>query len=483
MALCLRCVKFGIGGRLAANNPGCRVIVGVSETSSSTPRATRCVRSVAVTSPNIIQACPESELPNPFPPSSFGSTVEKQQQMFDLGSSVGQNPLLSHESEELSLYSENQESSRKKSTDSQTYMHEVSGNLHCFDPLGLILCPTVSSPEHIMVAGSDVSNSRDDKSSIKTFRLPPDSLWYPRGSRHQGTDIVCSVLYSELENEVFEKFMEPINVKTNTAVLHSEKRDVETRVSEGCAFDVSDFMKDVCRAKDSELMCNVPNVNSPKSNKLQPSDKPSMEQLSRVYNVLAETLPKLFVQPLDYRIYAQQIVFENRIRGKVTVGLIPYVKQVALLRTVGHLKFAFVKFEILKITKHPEDGTIRVRWQIRGISGLKAMVQFWKIKLWNWKTVQDQMESWYDGYSTFFVGGDGLVYKHIADSMMPDEEHTVIEKGPLAAKLAALLGLAHRPNLGDASSPLPFDLSSLSMMHKEDEETYSQLMLPLERIQ
>lgn len=50
----------------------------------------------------------------------------------------------------------------------------------------------------------------------------------------------------------------------------------------------------------------------------------------------------------------------------------PYVRQVALLRTVGHLRFAFVKFEILKITKHPEDGTVRIRWRIRGLSGLKV---------------------------------------------------------------------------------------------------------------
>lgn len=49
-----------------------------------------------------------------------------------------------------------------------------------------------------------------------------------------------------------------------------------------------------------------------------------------------------------------------------------YVKQVALLRTIGHLKFAFVKFEILKMTKHPEDGTVRVRWRIKGLSGLKV---------------------------------------------------------------------------------------------------------------
>nr|XP_053640143.1 uncharacterized protein LOC128694186 isoform X2 [Cherax quadricarinatus] len=192
-------------------------------------------------------------------------------------------------------------------------------------------------------------------------------------------------------------------------------------------------------------------------------------------------LPRLFIQPLNYTIYSQNIVFENRIRGVKTVGLVAYVKQVALLRTVGHLKFAHVKFEILKITKHPEDGTVRVRWRITGLSGLKAMVQFWKLKLWNWKGIQEQMDSWYDGFSTFYVGADGLVYRHVADSMMPDEELHVAEKGPLAAKMAALLGLAHRPNLYDTNNML-FSLDSLSLLQQQDEQTYTNLMLPLEKI-
>lgn len=55
-------------------------------------------------------------------------------------------------------------------------------------------------------------------------------------------------------------------------------------------------------------------------------------------------------------------------------GIYHYVKQVALLRIIGHLKFAFVRFEILKITSHPEDGTVKVRWRITGISGLRVSV-------------------------------------------------------------------------------------------------------------
>ena len=73
-------------------------------------------------------------------------------------------------------------------------------------------------------------------------------------------------------------------------------------------------------------------------------------------------------------------------------GLYSYVKQVALLRCVGHLKFAYVRFEILKITQHPEDGTIKVRWRISGISGLKVLLQFWRYKLWQWKEILQKQE-------------------------------------------------------------------------------------------
>ncbi|KAJ8931491.1 hypothetical protein NQ314_015562 [Rhamnusium bicolor] len=148
------------------------------------------------------------------------------------------------------------------------------------------------------------------------------------------------------------------------------------------------------------------------------SNKPSPEKLTHVYNVLGETLPTLFIQPLDYTIYHPDVIFEDHIRNIKTVGLYSYVKQVALLRTIGHLKFAYVKFEILKITQHPEDSTVKIRWRIRGISALRVMLTFWKYKLWNYKEIFDnQTESWYDGFSTFYVNSDGQVVKHVADKV------------------------------------------------------------------
>lgn len=49
------------------------------------------------------------------------------------------------------------------------------------------------------------------------------------------------------------------------------------------------------------------------------SNKPSPEKLGHVHDVLADNLPKLFVQSLNYTIYHENIVFEDHIRNVRTV--------------------------------------------------------------------------------------------------------------------------------------------------------------------
>uniref|UniRef100_A0A1B6D445 Uncharacterized protein n=1 Tax=Clastoptera arizonana TaxID=38151 RepID=A0A1B6D445_9HEMI len=183
--------------------------------------------------------------------------------------------------------------------------------------------------------------------------------------------------------------------------------------------------------------------------------KPSEGQLLRVLNVLGETLPKLFVQSLDYSIYHKEVVHENNINGTRTVGLYPFIKQIALLRTVGHLKFAYVKFHVLKITSHPEDSTIKVRWRIRGITGFRVLVAFWKFKVWKLKdSINHEEELWYDGFSTLHVHGDGLVYKIITDKMQPDsDELTTKPIDTLGTKIALMVGITPQ-DLPDLSNYL-----------------------------
>lgn len=211
------------------------------------------------------------------------------------------------------------------------------------------------------------------------------------------------------------------------------------------------------------------------------NEKPSLEQIEHIKEVLSKDLPNLFKRAMDFSIYHHNLIFENNIRGIRTVGIYHFVKQVALLRTVGHLKFAYVKFDILKITSHPEDGSVRVRWRIRGVSGLKVFLLFWRIKLWKLKETVKSEESWYDGFSIFYVGGDGKVYKHIADKMQPDNDRQeVIEKPPLAAKLALILGLAPRSSTpwGDLSA-----LASECTRLELGSSCLTKVMFPLDEIE
>lgn len=154
-----------------------------------------------------------------------------------------------------------------------------------------------------------------------------------------------------------------------------------------------------------------------KNSDVRSTDKPSSEKLFHIYSVLRETLPKFFSQPMDYSIYHPQLIFMNNIRGTTTVGLDSYIRQMTLLTTVGRIKFIHVSLDVLKITMNPEDSSVKVRWRIRGRAGVKLIAT-----LWNVGTFFNKPESWFDGFSTFYVNEDGNVYKHVADQVMPSRQ-------------------------------------------------------------
>lgn len=170
----------------------------------------------------------------------------------------------------------------------------------------------------------------------------------------------------------------------------------------------------------------------------QDSDKPQPEQVENVAAELKQDLPNLFSKPQNYLIYHPNLVFENHIKGTITNNLADYAKQLALLKIVGHLKYAFVELQILKLTTHHSEGTIKVRWRIVGLGGMKVFINFWKYKVWNLKdSALKDVESWYDGFSIFYVKGDGVIHKHVLLKMQPDEDHEVdVIKPDMTAKVA-----------------------------------------------
>ncbi|XP_076387036.1 uncharacterized protein LOC100879722 [Megachile rotundata] len=189
----------------------------------------------------------------------------------------------------------------------------------------------------------------------------------------------------------------------------------------------------------SETSPNITDINN-----TQPQEhKSSEERLQTVFNQLQTDLPLLFVRTMNYSIYTADLIFINNIKGTTTTGIYEYIKQISILKIIGHIKFAYVKCNILKMTMHPEDSTIKVRWRIEGISGTSVFLSFWKFSLWNLKNQATEKPAWYDGFSTFYVNNDGKIFKHVVDKLMPDQEQEKV-KTPIEPKLAlfsALLSL------------------------------------------
>ncbi|XP_078045358.1 uncharacterized protein LOC144474416 [Augochlora pura] len=196
--------------------------------------------------------------------------------------------------------------------------------------------------------------------------------------------------------------------------------------------------QNVFYSKSSPSVQNVEEKQTPSGN-----HKPSEEQLQNVFNSLREDLPLVFVRTLNYHIYTEDLVFVNNIKGTVTTGVLQYMKQVAWLRLLGHIKFAYVKLQILKMTSHPEDSSIKVRWRIIGMSGTRIFLTFWKLKAWQIRQqAENESDLWYDGFSTFYVNNDGKVFKHVVDKLMPDQNDFKEKlKTPVAAKLALIVPL------------------------------------------
>ncbi|XP_014207046.1 uncharacterized protein LOC106638415 [Copidosoma floridanum] len=201
-------------------------------------------------------------------------------------------------------------------------------------------------------------------------------------------------------------------------------------------------------AKDTGVQFSVvPKIAAiPKEKNVQASsteknfDKKTNEDLTHVYETLKIDFPAFFIKTINYKIYHPEIEFVNNIKGETTKGIYPYVKQMAWLRTVGHIKYAYVKMDVLQITMHTQDNTVRVRWRINGITGIRVLINFWKFKFWKIRESLKEAEAWHDGFSTFYVGDDGLVFKHVADKIMPDEDVDIAKpKDGIPSKLASQL--------------------------------------------
>lgn len=116
-------------------------------------------------------------------------------------------------------------------------------------------------------------------------------------------------------------------------------------------------------------------------------------QVKQVLETLKKDLPTLFEQDISYDIYTNDIYFQdpvNKFKWKFNYRIIFWT-----LRFHGQLFFTEIHFDLHDINQIAED-TILANWTVRGILRVP-----WKAKVF------------FNGYSTYKLTKDGLIYEHI----------------------------------------------------------------------
>jgi hypothetical protein len=116
-------------------------------------------------------------------------------------------------------------------------------------------------------------------------------------------------------------------------------------------------------------------------------------QIQPVIETLKQDLPTLFERDISYNIYSQDIFFQdpvNKFKGKVNYRIIFWT-----LRFHAQLFFTEIYFDLHDVSQETED-IILAKWRVRGVLRVP-----WKAKIL------------FNGYSTYKLNQDCLIYEHI----------------------------------------------------------------------
>ncbi|XP_033981185.1 uncharacterized protein C6orf136 homolog [Trematomus bernacchii] len=180
-------------------------------------------------------------------------------------------------------------------------------------------------------------------------------------------------------------------------------------------------------------------------------DSEGERQLALMYERLRIELPSFFSKVHDYTMYSNNLEFINGLINTKTRGLLVYQLTLSLWRVLCVCYYSKARLEVLKLTKHSEDGTVKARWRIIGLPFSSQLLRFYRKD-------KSQLYRSYDAFSTFYIGPDGLIHCHKVETVMPLQPPVVpTVTSLLVGALVALGAQEHRPAL----NLLPLLLSSL----------------------
>ncbi|CAF1042849.1 unnamed protein product [Adineta steineri] len=156
-----------------------------------------------------------------------------------------------------------------------------------------------------------------------------------------------------------------------------------------------------------------------------PNDKPKLEHLRFIEDQLKQILPDFCKRMHPYALYTADIIFENYYDNppKIMKGAGNYALALFWLRIKLNFKLMNVKVHLLKTTVDEESNCVKIRWRITGLSNQSfvGVLKGWRKPKDVAGNIRNYIEH-IDGFSIFYVRGDGRIYKHRVDRVMVDED-------------------------------------------------------------
>lgn len=148
---------------------------------------------------------------------------------------------------------------------------------------------------------------------------------------------------------------------------------------------------------------------------------PSEDILNKMADFLSNDINNLLVKPMNYKMYRDDLVFENRVEGQVLRGLLDYHSFYRAFKVKLHLKYFFVTSRSQSIVIHTRTGRIAIKWRVLSLKMSTLFLEYFPKKLWVTRNRFDAMNVVQEGISTYYVDGNAKVYRVIYDNKDKDE--------------------------------------------------------------
>ena len=167
-------------------------------------------------------------------------------------------------------------------------------------------------------------------------------------------------------------------------------------------------------------------------------NRPAPDEFDKTVDRLLFDVNHFFVRRADYKIYDRHIQFENRINGRVARNGMEFITEMNYLRIWGHIRYPFVRLNVLSFQKDVAEAKLTFRWQIQCMPYYKMLVYYIPKKLFRMANMVEHSVIWKEGVAQVWVGSDGKVVRIVVDDKWENKKSSESKVETLKNKLERL---------------------------------------------